>query len=99
MNLSRSIDRYRLVAILEGISYLLLGITMPMKYSLNIPEPNYVIGMVHGLLFMAYVAMTLQAFYQYKWQKSKGFLMLLASLIPAGTFYADFKVLKPISQS
>jgi len=42
----------RYVAWSEGISFLLFGISMPLKYHFNIPEPNYVIGMAHGLLFI-----------------------------------------------
>lgn len=40
----------RVVAILEGISYLLLFITMPLKRLYAMPEPNYFVGMAHGVL-------------------------------------------------
>ncbi|NNJ88117.1 MAG: DUF3817 domain-containing protein, partial [Eudoraea sp.] len=46
----------RLLAILEGISYLLLfGFSMPLKYWANIREPNIYIGYVHGFLFIAFI--------------------------------------------
>ena len=38
------LGRLRLLAHLEGISYLLFAITMPLKYLMDIPEPNYVVG-------------------------------------------------------
>jgi len=95
MDLSISIDRFRLVAILEGISYLLFGVTMPLKYFYNLPGPNYIVGMIHGILFIAYIAICLQSIYLYKWSFKTSFLLLLASLVPAGTFVAEHKILKP----
>lgn len=97
MNLSTPLGRFRLVAILEGVSYLLFGITMPLKYAMNIPEPNYIVGMAHGLLFITYIAMCLQVIYIYKWSVKTSFIALIASLIPAGTFIADAKIFKPLS--
>ncbi|MFN3316530.1 MAG: DUF3817 domain-containing protein, partial [Raineya sp.] len=46
-------DVFRKVAFAEGISYLLFALTMPLKYIFKIPEPNYVVGLAHGLLFVA----------------------------------------------
>ncbi len=95
MNLNNALGRLRLVAILEGISYLLLGITMPLKYQWNILEPNLVIGMLHGILFVVYVLFTAQCWYLYKWRFVSTFWVLLASLIPFGTFIVDKKILQP----
>ena len=44
----------RILAISEGISYIAFGITMPIKYLMHWPLPNYIVGMSHGLLFIAY---------------------------------------------
>ena len=49
---------FRSVALLEGISYLLLfALSMPLKYWAGIREPNIYIGYVHGFLFLAYIAL------------------------------------------
>ncbi|MCX2744038.1 DUF3817 domain-containing protein [Mangrovivirga sp. M17] len=98
MNLKSTLGRFRLVAILEGISYLLFAITMPLKYMMDIPQPNYVVGMAHGFLFIAYIFLALTAIFTYKWNLKTSFLVLLASLIPAGTFFIDIKILKPEEQ-
>ena len=97
MDLNNALGRFRLVAILEGISYLLFAITMPLKYVWEIPEPNYVVGMVHGVLFMAYIAFCFFMIFKFKWGVKTSFLALIASLIPFGTFYADAKIFKPLS--
>lgn len=82
----------RLVAYLEGASYLLLGVTMLLKYEWQMPQPNYYVGMLHGWLFIAYVGLVLWVAFRQGWPWLKTTLALLASLIPFGTFYADQKL-------
>lgn len=91
MILSTPLGRLRVIAIAEGISYLLFALTMPLKYMMEIPGPNKVVGMAHGVLFMLYIALVLQCAYLYKWSWKITTLSLLASIIPAGTFYAHAK--------
>lgn len=95
MDLKSPLGRLRLLAILEGISYLLFGITMPLKYMLDIREPNFYVGMIHGWLFVLYVVFCLQNIYLQKWGFKASAIALAASLIPFGTFYADAKIFKP----
>ena len=54
MNLKSLLGQLRILAILEGISYLLLGLTMPLKYWYNMGMPNKIVGMIHGVLFIAF---------------------------------------------
>ena len=83
----------RLLAKLEGISYiLLLGICMPLKYWLNIPEPTYPVGLAHGVLFVLYCSFVLFVAKKETWSMWKTFLALLASLLPFGTFAAEKKL-------
>ena len=59
----------RLTGFIEGISYLiLLGITMPLKYFYEIPQPTYYVGMAHGVLFTIYVILVFIVTYQKKWK-------------------------------
>lgn len=88
--------RLRILAYLEGISFLLiLCVSMPLKYYFGMPAPNLVIGMLHGLLFIAYCIYVLVVRAEYKWGRSTTFLALLASLVPFGTFVADARIFKP----
>lgn len=83
----------RLLAILEGISYLLLlGICMPLKYVWDIPEPTYPVGLAHGVLFVAYGIWVLIVTRQKKWSFKTMFLAGVASLLPFGTFVADKRI-------
>jgi integral membrane protein len=93
--LSTSLGRFRVIAFLEGLSYiLLLFIAMPLKYLAGIPEFVTHIGMAHGALFVAYILLLIILKFQYDWSLGKCALLFLASLLPFGTFYADKKYLR-----
>lgn len=94
MTLKTSLGRLRLFALLEGISYLLFAVTMPLKYIYQIPEPNYIIGMTHGFLFIGYIAFCLQCIAIFKWKFPTATWALLASIVPFGTFIADAQIFK-----
>lgn len=89
---SNSLYRFRLIAFLEGCSFLLFAITMPIKYLLKYPTPNYIIGMIHGVLFILYVLLLIQVSVLKKWSLKKMVLAMIAALIPFGTFYASKKL-------
>jgi integral membrane protein len=87
--LKTALGRLRIVAFIEGCSYLLLGFTMILKYKYAMPQPNYIVGLAHGILFVLYVVLLLQVSYLNRWNLVKVFWAFLASLVPFGTFYAD----------
>lgn len=92
------LNLFRITSILEGISYLtLFAVTMPLKYLANIPQPNKYVGYAHGVLFIAYVVLAALFWFQKKWSLKKGFILLIASLLPFATFYIDKKYLKPLN--
>ena len=91
----QSIRLLSIAAIAEGISYLLLlGVTMPLKYWLDIPEPNMLVGYAHGLLFILYVGLVLIVAYRYRWPVLSTLLALAASLLPFATFYVETRMLR-----
>ena len=87
--LKTALGRLRIIAFIEGCSYLLLGFTMILKYKFSMPEPNYVVGLAHGILFVLYIVLLLQVSIIHRWNIFKMLMAFLASLIPFGTFYAD----------
>lgn len=86
---------FRIIALLEGVSYLLL---MGASVYKRLPSGDdlYVklLGMPHGLLFVAYIILAVLLKNQQKWSFKTLCIILLASLIPFGTFYVDKKYLK-----
>ena len=87
--LKTAMGRLRIIAFMEGCSYLLLGFTMILKYKFSMPQPNYIVGLAHGILFVLYIVLLLQVSFLHRWSLVKMFMDFLASLIPLGTFYAD----------
>jgi len=87
--LETALGRLRIVAFMEGCSFLLLGFTMILKYKFSIPQPNYIVGLAHGILFVLYIFLLLQVSFLHRWSIFKMFMAFIASLIPFGTFYAD----------
>jgi len=47
------------------------------------------LGMPHGVLFMAYIGFALFYKVQQKWTLKSTLIILLASVVPFGTFYID----------
>ncbi len=86
---------FRITAILEGISYLLLfGLGMPLKYLFQVREPNIYIGYAHGFLFIAYVIFATVLCFEKNWGFKRYSVLFIASLLPFGTFYIDKKYLR-----
>ncbi|MCF2488503.1 DUF3817 domain-containing protein [Dyadobacter sp. CY347] len=87
-----ALGRLRIIAFLEGISYLvLLGIAMPLKYLAGLPQAVRIVGMAHGVLFVLFVVLLVQVATERSWSFKKSLLAFISSLVPFGTFYADAK--------
>ena len=85
---------YRLIAFLEGVSYiLLLLIAVPIKYLLNEAFYVKILGMPHGILFILYILFSIIAKIKYNWNFRKFLVISISSLVPFGTFYIDKKYL------
>ena len=93
--LTTTLGRTRLIAFVEGISFIIIiFITMPLKYLMAMPAPNKVVGMAHGLLFVAYILAIIQAKIELGWSWKLFFIAFVASFVPFGTFYLDKKYLQ-----
>ena len=90
-----SIYSLRLLGNIEGISYLLLlGIAMPMKYFFGFPMAVKMVGMAHGVLFIAYCLLLALQMRANKWNLLFGVYLFVATLIPFGTFVTDRRLAK-----
>lgn len=80
----------RTTAKIEAISFLvLLGVAMPLKYFAGMPLAVKVVGMIHGLLFVAFCAVLLWTFIVARWPLSRAAVTFIASLLPFGPFVVD----------
>ncbi|MEO6489072.1 MAG: DUF3817 domain-containing protein [Ferruginibacter sp.] len=86
---------FRIIAISEGISFLvLLCIAMPLKYFMDMPLAVKITGYIHGFLFIGFILMA----FVFKNKLHKNLLWfgkaILASLLPFGTFVLDSQLKK-----
>ena len=85
---------FRIVAFLEGVSYILLmTIGLYFKYQLNDASYVKLLGMPHGLLFVLYIIIAFLLREDEGWETKDFSIVLFASVIPFGTFYIDRKYL------
>ena len=88
------IKLFRLITLLEGSSYLLLlFVAVPLKYLLGDETYVKLLGMPHGVLFIAYIILSFVMRKKMNWNTTSFIIILLASIIPFGTFYVDKKYL------
>ena len=99
MKLNTVLNQLRALAILEGISYLLLIPTVILKYGYEMGLPNKIVGSIHGLLFVLYSIWVVYYAIKKKWNLMKTLISLAASLFPFATFVVDQKILKPEAES
>lgn len=85
---------FKITSFLEGVSYiLLLFVGVPLKYFGDNPAVVKSLGMPHGMLFLAYIVLALVIRSQMKWDIKTTLGVLVASLLPFGTFYVNKKYL------
>lgn len=88
--LTTSLGRLRAVALCEGLSFLaLLGVAMPLKYLAGLPEAVKVVGWVHGLLFILFMAVLAEVTITRGWGWRRVLGALVAAVVPFGPFVLD----------
>ena len=95
-----TIQRLRSIGSWEAVSYLLLlFVAMPLKYLFHREAAVQVVGMLHGLLWIAYTGLALLGQMEGRWPLRTTLLFLLASLLPFGPFVADARLLRPLQKT
>lgn len=90
---STALGRFRFIAFWEGLSFLvLLLIAMPLKYGLGMPQFVRVVGMAHGVLFIAYLYTLAMAALDQRWGLKRIVVAFIASLVPGGTLWLEAKL-------
>jgi len=67
--LRTSVERFRAIAFIEGVSYLLLlGVAMPLKYFAGFPGAVMAVGWAHGVLFVLYLVALAEVSFSRRWR-------------------------------
>lgn len=95
------VGRLRIIGFLEGTSLLLLCfVAVPLKYAAGNPMGSKILGPIHGALFLLFIFNTLSVGVEQNWKfKNTTWKVLLACVIPFGTFYIDRKILSKIKEA
>ena len=87
---SSLLTRFRTIAFIEGLSYLaLLLVAMPLKYLVGMPLAVRVVGMAHGMLFIAYGVLAALLLARGTFSFGRAAWAMLMSLVPFGTFLLE----------
>ena len=94
-----ALHQLRLVALLEGTSFLaLLLIAMPLKYLAGLPLAVRIVGSVHGALFLMFMAVLYRAGRERNWPLSRWLIAFVSSVVPFGTFVFDRSLRREIAE-
>jgi integral membrane protein len=85
-------SKFRTVALLEAISYLALLVATFVKRVIEGPDLVPVLGPIHGILFLAYVLLTLLVREEQGWTLGQTLIVLVASTIPFGAFVVNSRM-------
>ena len=85
-------SKFRTVALLEAISYLALLVATFVKRVIEGPDLVPVLGPIHGILFLAYLLLTLLVREEQGWTVGQTLIVLIASAIPFGAFVVNARM-------
>ncbi|MEZ5083762.1 MAG: DUF3817 domain-containing protein [Bacteroidales bacterium] len=89
------LGRLRIIGFLEGLSFILLvGVAVPLKYIGGHQHATWEIGLIHGVLFILYIIATIPVKFKLSWSFKTTFFVILASLLPFGTFIVEYKIFR-----
>ena len=97
MKLTNSVWWLWLLAIIEGISWVILAlVAVPMKYAADNPVLVKIMGPIHGLLFTLFGLALVMAWAKKSWPFGRVVWIFLLSLVPFGWLVADRWIRKEI---
>ena len=88
-----ALTRYRAMAYTVGVLLLVLVlVAMPLRYIWDVPAVVAVVGPLHGVLYMIYLAAAFDLALRARWSAKGTVLVLLAGTIPFLSFVAERQV-------
>ena len=85
-------SKFRTVALIEAVSYLALLVATFFKRVVEGPDLVPVLGPIHGILFLAYLLLTLLVREEQGWTAGQTILVLFASAVPFGAFVVNARM-------
>lgn len=90
---------FRILSIIEGLSLItLLFIAMPAKYQFGY-DFIWPVGMTHGVLWLAYIMLSLPVSHKQSWSVMFWLLVLVCSVIPFAFLFLDARFKRELAQA
>ena len=86
------VRKFRLVAVVEAVSYLALLSAVILYRVLDGPDFIGFLGPIHGVAFLVYLVLVLQIREGQGWNLGQTLLVILASAVPFGGFVVERRV-------
>ena len=86
--------KFRIVALLEAVSYLALLTATLVHRGFDGPDAVGVLGPIHGVLFLAYVLLTLLVREEQGWTPWQTIIVIVASALPFGAFVVNSRMVR-----
>lgn len=87
--------KFRLVALVEAVSFLALLVATIFHRVFDGSDAGItVLGPIHGILFLAYVLLTLLVREEQGWTLGQTLIVIVASAIPFGAFVVNAKMVR-----
>ena len=83
------IGAFRVVAVVEAVTYLVLLGAVVLKRVLDGPDLVSVLGPVHGIAFLVYLVLVLRIRESQGWSLGRTIVVILAAALPLGGFWVE----------
>ena len=83
------IRAFRVVAVVEAVSYLVLLGAVVLKRVLDGPDLVSALGPVHGIAFLVYLVLVLRIRESQGWNLGRTIVVIVASAVPFGGFWVE----------
>ena len=80
---------FKVVAIVEGFSWLGLLVAMFFKWVLGHDEAVAIPGMIHGWVFILYSVLAIAMWRTQGWSTRTGIIALVGGVVPLGTWWVE----------
>ncbi len=86
--------KFRLVALLEAVSYLALLAATIVHRGFDGPDLVSVLGPIHGILFLVYLVLTLLVREEQGWTAWQTIIVIVAAAVPFGAFVVNSRMVR-----
>ncbi len=88
--LGTALGRFRLISLVEGVSYVvLMAVAMPLKYLADRPAAVTLVGGIHGALFVLFALALVAVAVKLRWSLRTCAIAMIAALLPLGAFWLE----------